>query len=119
MDRNGSPQPEFETDEDRTYFLIRLPIHPETIQVSDISEGAQSGAQSNMVLNSLMEGTLSISELVNALGLKSRTGSIKRTLKELLSNEMIEYTIPEKPKSRSQKYRLTRKGRSFIEDIEK
>lgn len=24
---NGSPVPEFEIDEDRTYFLIRLPIH--------------------------------------------------------------------------------------------
>lgn len=27
---NGSPVPEFETDEDRTYFLIRLPIHERT-----------------------------------------------------------------------------------------
>ncbi len=27
MAENGSPAPEFETDEDRTYFLIRLPIH--------------------------------------------------------------------------------------------
>jgi len=27
MAENGSPAPEFETGEDRTYFLIRLPIH--------------------------------------------------------------------------------------------
>ena len=27
MEENGSPAPEFETDEDRTYFLIRLPVH--------------------------------------------------------------------------------------------
>lgn len=118
MDGNGSPQPEFETDEDRTYFLIRLPTHPGSIQGSDTLEGAQSRAQSNEVLNSLGEATLSVNELVKTLGLKSKTGSIKRTLKELLSRELIEYTIPEKPKSRSQKYRLTRKGRSFLEDIE-
>jgi ATP-dependent DNA helicase RecG len=27
MENNGSPPPEFESDEDRTYFLIRLPVH--------------------------------------------------------------------------------------------
>jgi predicted HTH transcriptional regulator len=25
---NGSPEPEFETDEDRTHYLVRLPVHP-------------------------------------------------------------------------------------------
>ena len=30
MKGNGSPPPEFETDDDRSYFLIRLPVHPET-----------------------------------------------------------------------------------------
>jgi ATP-dependent DNA helicase RecG len=28
MAANGSPPPEFDTDDERTYFLIRLPIHP-------------------------------------------------------------------------------------------
>lgn len=28
MSVNGSPPPEFETDDDRTHFLIRLPVHP-------------------------------------------------------------------------------------------
>ncbi len=27
MGENGSPPPEFETDEDRGFFLIRLPVH--------------------------------------------------------------------------------------------
>jgi ATP-dependent DNA helicase RecG len=27
MAANGSPAPEFETDDDRSYFLIRLPVH--------------------------------------------------------------------------------------------
>jgi ATP-dependent DNA helicase RecG len=27
MENNGSPPPEFESDEDRTHFLIRLPVH--------------------------------------------------------------------------------------------
>ena len=27
MQENGSPAPEFESDDDRTHFLIRLPVH--------------------------------------------------------------------------------------------
>jgi ATP-dependent DNA helicase RecG len=30
MKSNGSPPPEFETDDDRSYFLIRLPVHLES-----------------------------------------------------------------------------------------
>ncbi len=29
MKGNGSPPPEFKTNDDRSYFLIRLPVHPE------------------------------------------------------------------------------------------
>lgn len=46
------------------------------------------------------------------LGLKERSVSFKRTLKDLLEKGMIEYTFPEKPRSRLQKYRITEKGRS-------
>ena len=28
MRTNGSPKPQFEADEDRTYFIARFPIHP-------------------------------------------------------------------------------------------
>jgi ATP-dependent DNA helicase RecG len=30
--KNGSPLPRFETDEDRTYFVSRFPIHPKALQ---------------------------------------------------------------------------------------
>ena len=38
MSANGSPLPEFETDDDRTYFLIRLPVHERAAET-------QGGAQ--------------------------------------------------------------------------
>lgn len=31
--RNGSPLPSFETDDDRSYFVVRLPAHPEAATV--------------------------------------------------------------------------------------
>ena len=38
-------------------------------------------------------------------------GNIARCLNALLDDKLIELTIPEKPRSRLQKYRITKKGR--------
>ena len=76
--------------------------------------GAQSGAQSESIVNALNSGPLSAAELVHQLGLKSKTGALKRSLQELLDNGLVEYTIPDKPSSRLQKYRLTEKGRTLL-----
>ncbi len=35
LEANGSPKPEFETDEDRSYFITRLFIHEKFAAVSD------------------------------------------------------------------------------------
>jgi ATP-dependent DNA helicase RecG len=35
MRGNGSPAPKFETDDERTSFLIRLPVHPQAKPVED------------------------------------------------------------------------------------
>jgi len=75
---------------------------------------AQSEAQSIRVLDVLSRDALSARALAEALGLRSKTGALKRTLNELLGEGLIEYTLPDKPNSRLQKYRLTNKGRSLI-----
>jgi len=36
-------------------------------------------------------------------------------MKRLLSDGMVEYTLPDKPNSRLQKYRLTGKGRALLD----
>ncbi len=71
MSENGSPAPEFETDDARTYFLIRLPIHAgATRQVgakSDLSQDQVAGEVTGEVTtevprkysgSSLAEGSL-------------------------------------------------------------
>jgi DNA-binding PadR family transcriptional regulator len=53
-------------------------------------------------------------EIAKALGHGKVSGAINRAVKELLNKKLIEYTLPEKPNSRLQKYRLTEKGKRFV-----
>jgi predicted HTH transcriptional regulator len=83
--------------------------------------GPESGPESivKRLLNALKFGEYSRSELAEKLGHKSISGKLKERMSELMEEEFIEYTIPEKPNSRLQKYRLTEKGRKLQENIEK
>jgi len=55
------------------------------------------------------------SELASYLGHKSVSGELHKQIKRLLILEMIEMTLPGKPNSRLQKYRLTEKGRDLFQ----
>ena len=57
-------------------------------------------------MNILTQDALSKSEIANKIGLKSVTGYFNRTIRSMLAEGLIEYTIPEKPNSRLQKYKL-------------
>lgn len=55
-------------------------------------------------------------ELLAALGYAVRTGNFKRGLTRLIAMEMLEMSMPGKPRSKNQKYRLTAKGRRLIKE---
>jgi ATP-dependent DNA helicase RecG len=42
------------------------------------------------------------------------SGELHKQIKRLLTEDLIEMTLPDKPNSRLQKYRLTRKGRLLL-----
>jgi len=75
--------------------------------------GAESGAKK--ILTLLQGAPLSKSEIASRLELNTVTGALNRTIKELLFKGMIEYTIPEKPQSRMQKYIITEKGKHYLD----
>jgi ATP-dependent DNA helicase RecG len=94
----------------------RLVITKEKVEepTSGAQLGAQSGAQSDQILKLLESGPFSANELANRLELESKTGAFKRSIKELIDRNLIEYTLPDKPNSRLQKYRLTSKGKHHL-----
>ena len=57
------------------------------------------------------------SELSKSLGQKAISARLNAVVRELLTEQFIEYTIPDKPNSRLQKYRLTDKGRRELRNL--
>ena len=83
--------------------------------------GVQSGTSQGQVVSLfvritsiLADQVLSSGDITAALGKEYYSGHLRRVIKMLLSDGIIEYTIPEKPRSRLQKYRLTEKGRQML-----
>lgn len=72
IDANGSPLPRFLTDDDRTYFVVEFPIHPEFLpKKSKQEKGTQNG--SDKIVELLLETpNLTISDISRHLGISTR-----------------------------------------------
>ena len=69
------------------------------------------------ILHLLASGPMQKSELSKKLGQKSVSGQLNRVVQSLLADQIVEYTLPDKPNSRLQKYRLTDKGRIELTNL--
>jgi ATP-dependent DNA helicase RecG len=66
------------------------------------------------LLNILANGALSRTDAQAALGLKGQANFRERYLGPALETDLIEMTVPDKPRSRNQRYRLTALGRKIL-----
>ncbi len=73
----------------------------------------QVSAEVGRLLKSL-QGEMTRQELQEKLELKGRANFEERYLRPAIEHGLIEYTIPDKPNSRLQKYRLTKKGAEYL-----
>ena len=84
-------------------------------------DSKESGLQSleRRVLALLVAEPLSRSAIAGALGHQSMSAGLNRIIHRLLRDGRIAYTVPGKPNSRLQKYRVTQGGRATLEKREK
>lgn len=117
MAANGSPAPVFETDDDRTACLIRLPAHllaqqrqppTPTPKVAPVVTGEVTGEVVRLL--GALSGDMSRQELQHAFGLKHEDHFRAAYLTPALKLGLIEMTLPDVPRSSKQRYRLTAAG---------
>ncbi len=82
----------------------------ETIKISTPQVAPQVSPQVRRLLE-VLHGEMTREELQQALSLRDRKSFRERYLNPALADGLIEMTIPGKPSSSLQKYRLTEKGR--------
>lgn len=141
MAQNGSPPAEFEFDEDHSYFMVRLPVHPATREVAESATGQepgkvgagetaaagtesgpgwdQVGTKSALSRHQveILRNCLADAEITDLMAIAERADRTKfrhQVLKPLLDDNLLAMTIPDKPTSRNQRYRTTDKGRALL-----
>ena len=116
MASNGSPAPLFETDDDRLSFVIRLPNHPLAmggIKSTEQVTGEVTGEVERLLR--AMDGEMPRQQIQEALALKHEDHFRNAYLKPALTLGVIEMTLPEKPRSSNQRYRMTTLGQRWLE----
>ena len=116
----GLPEPKIEEIGMCLRFTVYLAkphqIKTETTEHVEAQVEAQVKAQVDLrILQACAETPLSSAEIATALGHKTLSGNVRRALPALREAGLLEFTIPGKPNSRLQKYRLTENGKQALE----
>lgn len=139
MRENGSPEPQFETEEERTTFLVRLPVHSlaqgradqATDQVQALRDSvlgelaAALGALTDQVTDQVADqvgrmlqlasvAPAKSEELIEAAGLAHRPHFRTQYLVPIMQAGWLVRTHPQ-PSHPKQRYKLTDKGRAWLD----
>jgi ATP-dependent DNA helicase RecG len=113
MNSNNSSEPVFTTDEDRSFFMVEFPVHHLFKQVTP------HVTPHVIELLSVLKGEMERRQIQEILGLKDRHYFRDTYLVPAIDAGAIEMTIPNKPRSRNQKYRLTPIGLMILKGADK
>ena len=117
----GLPEPEFAVADGFVATIRRGVLSGRTAGLRKPRQESQQESQpkplETKVLSLLAaDRPMSRSELSKRLGQKKISDQLNKTIRLLMRERSIKYTLPDKPQSRFQKYRLTDKGRAAASD---
>lgn len=107
LKENGNPEPKFNVSK-ATAFEVTVQPSLSLNLVTDGEKVTKSATKSTELMNEVIafcEEPRSLTEIMAHLGLKHRNNTKSRYIDPLIENGFLEMTIPDKPKSRSQKYK--------------
>lgn len=110
------PLPKFE--EIAGFAVVTFFVDVGVTRKTQAESKAESKAESlqKQILETLKTSPLSKAQIAEAIGKKKVDGQLNMAARDLLVQELVEYTIPGKPNSRLQKYQLTEKGRKTLDE---
>jgi ATP-dependent DNA helicase RecG len=116
---NGNPPPKWR-EEAGSVFVVFAPATPgggPEVTGEVTREVAGDVTREVRSLLNVCRGSMTRRELQNALALKAEENFRILYLTPALESGLIEMTIPDKPRSSKQQYRITEKGRRFLAEL--
>ena len=106
--RNGSLPPEFVTDEDRTYFLTTIYIHP-VFKTTNLANFSEKTREKMKTILDYCKTPKSRKEILDHIGLANNTQNHRAYVLPLIEQQNLDYTIPENITDKRQQYIATDK----------
>ena len=107
----GLPEPTFTMTDG---FVTTVSRHQPDSSLGQAGVQAESADRDTSMLRACVEGPVTSRELQVSAGYSGRIRPFERRLEHLLREGLLERTVPDKPRSPLQKYRLTDKGRAAL-----
>ena len=92
--------------------MVELLLHPVFAKDKEPELRPELSLQ-NKILRILKYGEFNKSAIAEKIGHKVVSGELNKQVRNLMKAGLIEYTIPKKPNSPKQKYRLISKGQNI------
>ncbi len=102
--RIGSSEQAEEPNKNQAEIISRPELRPES----------RPESLAFKVLRLLNHQPLGKSDMAKALGHKTISSGLNKQVRNLVARELIEMTLPDKPRSRNQRYQLTSTGRALL-----